>query len=113
MSAIAWASFDLAIAEEGEAVGRRRAFVALLLGEHVEQLLLEAGRTLEIGHAALVAELGELRRLGDRLVHSAEAVDQAELVGGAAVPHAALRDLVDLLRGLAGATGRRCRGSGA
>src|SRR4028118_761638 len=42
-----------------------------------------------------------LCRLGDGLVHATEAVDQAELAGGAAVPHAALGDAVDFRRRLA------------
>jgi hypothetical protein len=35
-------------------------------------------------------------RLGDRFLHSAETVDEAELPSGPAVPDAALRDTVDL-----------------
>src|SRR3546814_2253515 len=42
-------------------------------------------------------ELGAARGLGDGIVQIAEAVDQLELARGAAVPHAALRDLVDTL----------------
>ena len=37
--------------------------------------------------------MGAPRRLGDRVVEPAEAVDQAELAGGAAVPDPALGDL--------------------
>ena len=43
-------------------------------------------------------EIGAARRLGDGVVERAEAVDQAELAGGAAGPDPALADLVDALR---------------
>src|SRR6185295_2240119 len=51
--------------EQGEGVFRR-AIVVAVAGERLQQLLAEARRWLEIADAALVAELGQLRGLGDR-----------------------------------------------
>ena len=73
---------------------------AVIVGQRVDQLVAETQLRLEIADPALVAEVCELRGLGDRVADPAEAVDQADLVRGSAVPHAPLRDLVDLLRRL-------------
>src|SRR3546814_1513557 len=74
-------SSDLLLA--GELRGERGDPARLLLEEH----------RMHLGGV----ELGAARGLGDGIVQIAEAVDQLELARGAAVPHAALRDLVDTL----------------
>ena len=82
--------------EPGEGVARRLG-CRLVVGRPVgEQLVPEIGLFLEIDGAGLAGvEIGPPRRLGDGVVERAEAVDQAELAGGAAVPDPALADLVD------------------
>src|SRR3546814_5261464 len=65
----------------GELRGERGDPARLLLEEH----------RMHLGGV----ELGAARGLGDGIVQIAEAVDQLELARGAAVPHAALLDLVD------------------
>ena len=59
----------------------------------------EIGLVLQIDGARLGRiEIGAPRRFGDGVVERAEAVDKAELAGGAAGPDPALADLVDALR---------------
>src|SRR6185437_12444409 len=90
----------LRLARHGrESVFRRRGAI-VVVGQRVDQLVAEAALRLEVADAALIAEVCQLGSLGDRIAHAAETIDEAELTGSPAVPHAALRDLVDLLRSL-------------
>src|SRR5205823_3505525 len=85
----------LRLADEcAKGVARNRAVVVLLRRQRLDQLVAEAPRRLKVADPALVAEVRERGGLGDRLLHSAEAVDEADLMGGAAVPDPALRNLV-------------------
>src|SRR5262249_22594723 len=83
--------------EQSEGIVGSRIVVAVAR-ERFEQLLAEGLSWLEVADPPLVAELGQLGRLGDRVAHSAEAVDEPELPRGATVPHAALGNLVDIGR---------------
>src|SRR5207302_8718341 len=79
----------------------RRTVVVLLPRQHLDELVVEAPGRLEIADAPFVrTQVRELRRFGDCLLHAAEAVDEADLVCGSAVPDTPLGNLVDLLRRL-------------
>src|SRR5262249_45601658 len=88
--------------QDGECIaGRRRIVVPFLVSQGFEQLVAEALRRFEETDSAVArAEVSKLSRLCNRFRHSAESVDQSNLMGRSTVPDAALSNLVDVSRGL-------------
>src|SRR5690606_22660567 len=82
-----------------EGVARLGIVIGVAAGEPDQHLVEPSGLALQVDGARPGGiEIGAPRGLGERVAKRAEAIDEAQLPGGAAVPDTALADFVDPCR---------------